>query len=548
MDRRRFAKPERQAGGQERSFCPRLSRKAFAAIAGSILAMAAGLAAVVGGEPDVNRSLDSTGTQSALKHRPNLVVFLIDDLGVMDTAVPSLTAGDGQPVEHPLNRFYRTPNLQRLAARGTRFSNFYAMSVCSPSRISLLTGQTSARHHTTQWIDPAQRNTGNFGPPDWNWSGLDPKTVTLPRLLQAAGYRTIHCGKGHFGPFDSPGADPTQLGFDLNIGGSAAGQPGSYYGADNFGNNPGPRQRWGVPALEADYGQDVFLTDALTRRFNAALRQAVAEQRPFFGYFAHYAVHAPFQRDPRFIGNYPGVSKELAAFGSLVEGVDQSLGEVLQQLEELDVAAETLIVFLGDNGTDAPRGDQAAISCAAPLRGKKGTHFEGGMRVPCLIAWAKPDPNHPLQRQWPIAAGRTLTQVAAIYDLTPTLLEAAIGSATGLPQPIDGCSLWAELAGTAAGRPADFLMHFPHEHRSSYFSVFRRGDWKLVYHWRRPEVERYELFDLARDPAESENLAAREPDQLRAMALALQQALAAAGAQHPRSDDGLTPLQLELPK
>ncbi|MFN5321962.1 MAG: sulfatase [Planctomycetota bacterium] len=506
-----------------------------------VLSFSADLFAAADEQP--NR-IDSGPSQA----RPHIIVFLIDDLGVMDTSVPFLVDPQGQPVKHPLNEFYRTPHLERLAGQGTRFSQFYAMSVCSPTRVSLLTGQTSARHRTTQWIDPAQRNAGRFDPVDWNWAGLKPDSVTLPRLLQQAGYRTIHCGKGHFGPFDSLGSDPTQLGFDLNIGGSAAGQPGSYYGKENFGNIPGPRERWGVPSLQAYHGQDLFLTEALTREFNRSLREAVANQSPFFGYFAHYAVHAPFQPDSRFIDHYPGVSKQLAAFGALVEGVDHSLGQVLAQLEESGVAEQTLIVFVGDNGSDSPRGDQNAISCAAPLRGKKGTHYEGGIRVPCLIAWAKPQPDHPLQKQWPIAQGKILEQVTAIYDLTPTLLQLATGSSAGLPQPTDGRSLWPELAGTAPQRDADFLMHFPHEHRSSYFSAFRRGDWKLVYHWLRPESERFELYNLAVDPAESTNLVEREGRQLEAMAKALQHALLQADAQPPLTEDRAIPLEFQLPR
>jgi|694.fasta_scaffold43042_2 arylsulfatase A-like enzyme len=479
--------------------------------------------------------------------KPNIVVFLIDDLGVMDTSVPFLTDEQGQPKSYPLNQFYRTPNLERLAEQGVRFSNFYAMSVCSPTRVSLMTGQTSARHHTTQWIDPAQANSGKFGPPQWNWKGLAANSVTLPRLLQQAGYRTIHCGKGHFGPFDSEGADPTKLGFDRNIGGSAAGQPGSYYGKENFGNNPGPRVRWGVPSLEKYHGQDLFLTEALTLEFNSALAEAVSDDKPFFGYFAHYAVHAPFQPDSRFVGNYPGQKKELAAFASLVEGMDDSIGKVVAQLERLGVAEQTLLVFLGDNGSDSPRGDQNAISCAAPLRGKKGTHYEGGMRAPCLVTWAKPISGHPLQEQWPIQRNVVCSQITAVYDIAPTLLELATGSTAGLPQPIDGRNLWPELAGAKPSSDISFLMHFPHEHRSNYFTVLRRGDWKLVYHWRRGPEQRTELFQLGRDPSESENLMSREPEQLRTMLHAMQQALDEAGAQLPLADDRVTALKIEIP-
>jgi arylsulfatase A-like enzyme len=514
----------------------------LAALLQSAVAIAAGLGS---GTEEGEAELFRAPTRPA--KLPNIVVFLIDDLGVMDTSVPFLTDDQGQANSYPLNQFYRTPNLERLAGKGVRFSNFYAMSVCSPTRVSLMSGQTSARHHTTQWIDPAQPNSGKFGPPQWNWKGLTSNSVTLPRLLKKSGYRTIHCGKGHLGPFDSEGSDPRNLGFDLNIGGSAAGQPGSYYGLENFGNNPGPRVRWGVPSLEKYHGQELFLTEALTREFNVAIADAASEGKPFFGYFAHYAVHAPFQPDPRFVGNYPGVSKELAAFGSLVEGVDDSLGKVLAQLDQLGVAEETLVVFLGDNGTDSPRGDQNAISCAAPLRGKKGTHYEGGMRAPCLITWAKVNSQSALQQQWPIEAGKVLPQITAVYDVTPTLLQLATGSTAELPQPSDGRSLWPELAGRAPAEEGSFLMHFPHEHRSSYFTVLRRGDWKLIYHWRRPPVERNELFDLSRDPAESQNLASREPEKLRAMLSELKEALEKSNAQPPLADDRVTALKIEIP-
>ena len=103
---------------------------------------------------------------------PNVVVFLVDDMGVMYTSLPFLTDADGSPKRYPLNDFYRTPSMERLAAGGVRFNNFYAMSVCSPTRISIMTGQNAARHHATNWINPAKNNRGPFGPPDWNWEGL----------------------------------------------------------------------------------------------------------------------------------------------------------------------------------------------------------------------------------------------------------------------------------------------------------------------------------------------------------------------------------------
>ncbi len=168
--------------------------------------------------------------------QPNIIVFLVDDMGVMDTSVPFLTDEAGRPKRYPLNDYYRTPNMQRLAERGIRFNNFYAMSVCSPTRISIMTGQNAARHQATNWINPDKNNRGPFGPPDWDWAGLDSHDVTLPRLLEEAGYRTIHVGKGHFGNRPSrKGPSPKNLGFDINIGGASFGSPGSYYGQQKFG-------------------------------------------------------------------------------------------------------------------------------------------------------------------------------------------------------------------------------------------------------------------------------------------------------------------------
>ncbi|MCA9081668.1 MAG: sulfatase-like hydrolase/transferase, partial [Planctomycetaceae bacterium] len=160
--------------------------------------------------------------------RPNIVVFLIDDMGVMDTSVPFLTDENGKPKRYPLNDYYRTPSMERLAAQGIRFNNFYAMSVCSPTRISIMTGQNAARHRTTNWINPDRDNGGPQGPPMWNWNGLSPEDVTLPGVLSKAGYQTMHVGKGHFAPRANPGADPANLGFDVNIAGASFGAPGSY--------------------------------------------------------------------------------------------------------------------------------------------------------------------------------------------------------------------------------------------------------------------------------------------------------------------------------
>ncbi|MFG0336043.1 MAG: sulfatase [Maioricimonas sp. JB049] len=489
----------------------------------------------------------------AAPERPNVVVFLVDDMGLMDTSVPFLTDADGKPEPHPLNGFYRTPNMERLAGQGIRFSNFYAMSVCSPTRVSIMTGQTSARHRTTNWIRPESNNAGPYGAPDWQWKGVTPAHQTLPALLQEAGYRTIHCGKGHFGPNDTHGEDPSNFGFDVNIAGCASGAPGSYYGTENFGHGKKGRERRAVPRLEKYHGEEIYLTEALTREVNAAISEAVEADQPFLAYMAHYAVHAPFQPDPRFAGNYSEQSERVAAFASMIEGMDKSLGDMLDHLEAVEVAEETLVFFVGDNATDAPLGPLHDVACAAPLRGKKGTHYEGGMRVPFIASWAAPNSDHPLQKQTPISGGRIVSDVGVVYDLFPTILAL---TDTEVPaderdRTIDGIDLTPTLTGTGNGPESrEFLMHFPHAHRSSYFTVFRKGDWKLVYHYR-PEKDaawgRYELFDLSEDRDESHNLAAERPDRLREMMTSMTVSLEEAGAQYPLANDRMSRLVPEMP-
>lgn len=452
---------------------------------------------------------------------PNVVVFLIDDMGLMDSSTPFLTDDEGAPQAYPLNRWYRTPAMDRLAEGGMRLSHFYSHSVCSPTRISLMTGQNAARHRTTTWIRPEKNNGGPFGPPDWNWQGLDRSSVTLPRLLREQGYRTIFVGKGHFGPLESDGADPRNLGFDVNIGGDCWGRPKSYYGRDHYGNHPKYENRYhAVPGLEAYHGTDVYLTEALTREALKEVDKAVSEKQPFFLYFAHYAVHSPFQADPRFADHYQQKSPRAQAFATMIEGIDRSLGDLTAWLEEQGVAEETVIFFLGDNGSDAPLGGKHDIASSAPLRGKKGTHLEGGVRVPFIASWAKPAEDHPLQRRLPIEANAIRSDVAACYDLFPTIAGLA-GAATPEGHQVDGQRLDALLAGEAdPSRQQVFLSHFPHPHNSDYFTTYRQGRWKVVYYYF-PEATRYELYDLESDPAETTNLAEEEPEQLRKMMSAM---------------------------
>lgn len=451
---------------------------------------------------------------------PNIIIFLVDDMGLMDTSVPFLTDTNGNSVKHPLNDYYKTPNMVQLAEQGIRFSNFYAHSVCSPSRISILTGQNSARHGVTNWIKSEDNNRNEYGPKNWNWKGLTKESATLPRILQQAGYKTIHVGKAHFGPFKSEGEDPLNLGFDINIAGSSIGEPGSYIGTEGFGHTGGNKTR-AVPGLDKYHGKDIFLTEALTLEANLAISKAKEEGKPFFLNMAHYAVHAPFYSDSRFEQNYKnsGKSEKVQAYATLIEGIDKSLGDILKHVKDLGLGENTLILFLGDNGSDAPLPIENDYSSSSPLKGKKGNHWEGGMRIPFIASWVTPNEDAFSQEKLPIARNSIQQQIGSILDLFPTLCQAAnVNPPEGII--LDGFNLQNQLMGKQNEmRDELFLNHFPHSHRSSYFTSLVKSDWKIIYHYQLPDNHqpRYELFNLKKDPFETNNLANKNPEQLKMM-------------------------------
>lgn len=416
-----------------------------------------------------------------------------------------------------------------------------------------MTGQNAARHHATNWINPRTNNRGPYGPPNWNWKGLNSKSVTLPRLLQKAGYRTIHVGKGHFGSDESAGAEPLNLGFDVNVAGASFGAPGSYYGEQNYGLGT-RRAHHAVPHLEKYHGTKTFLTEALTIEAKKRVSDAVKAKKPFYLYMAHYAVHAPFESDRRFADKYrdSGKPKNAQAFATLIEGMDKSLGDLLDHFNELGVAENTLVFFLGDNGSDAPLGHQHAVACAAPLRGKKGAHYEGGMRVPLIAAWARVDPDNNHQKRLSIPSGVIQQQVASVEDLFPTI-NAIAGVELPKGHVVDGSNLATLVTRRRdPSREEVFLMHYPHSpHRSDYFTVYRNGDWKVIYHFFPSKASggsHYQLFNLAKDPFESTNLASAEPERLGSMMQELAASLDKHGALYPVSkQDGRTPLKPILP-
>ena len=479
---------------------------------------------------------------AAAQEKPNIIVFLVDDMGLMDTSVPFDTSPDGRAIPHPLNSWYHTPNMERLAQQGIRFSTFYAQSVSSPSRTSLMTGQNAARHRTTNWINSESNNRTTYGPQEWNWDGLSRSDLTYPYILQQAGYRTIHIGKAHFGRIGSEGEDPRNVGFDVNIGGNSIGQPGNYYGEWGYGWIQGNKAR-AVPGLQEYHGSETFLSDALTLEAIKEIDKARQEGKPFYLNLAHYAVHAPFEADKRFIGRYSnsGKGEQAEAFATLIEGMDKSLGDIMDNLEEMGIAENTLIFFLGDNGGDAPLGGASDYGSSAPLRGKKGSEYEGGVRVPFIAAWAKPDSDNKFQQDYPIAQNAVQTQMGTIMDLYPSILSAA-GVDTPKGHILDGSDLKRLLKGKKDIRHRRyFLMHFPHgEHRANYFTTYRKGPWKLIYYYNpeTPEGTSYKLYNLKKDPYETTELSGSRIRKVRRMINAMRRQLKKENALYPTDAEG----------
>jgi len=468
---------------------------------------------------------------------PNIVLFLVDDMGWQDTSVPFHTEAT------EFNRRYRTPHLEQLAKAGMKFTQAYACSVCSPTRVSLMTGLNAARHRVTNWTLRKNGSNDRGHPqlafPLWNVNGLSPepgieRTVhakALPAYLREAGYRTIHAGKAHFGAIGTPGSDPRNVGFDVNIAGHAAGGPGSFLGKQNFSAAwRGGDRVWDVPGLEKYHGKEIFLTEALTIEANKAVDQAVADGEPFFLYMSHYAVHVPFAVDSRFYQKYrdAGLNHTEAMYAAMVEGMDKSLGDILANVERHGLSDETIVLFMSDNGGLSAHGRGGKPHTHnKPLSSGKGSAHEGGVRVPLLVSW--PSVTEP---------GAVCQQPVIIEDLFPTVLEmAGLSSITQLGGVVDGRSFVNLLRGDPdqAREDRPLVWHFPNNWGPQGpgigpSSAIRLGDWKLIYYH---QSRRYELFNLARDLGEQTNLVEQQPDVRDRLAGELAEYLISVDAQMP---------------
>ncbi len=447
------------------------------------------------------------------KKRPNVIFILADDLGWMDTSVYG-------------SRYYRTPNLERLARRGMRFTSAYAANpLCSPTRASILTGlypgrlrfTTPAGHLRQEVLDPklpAQAPPHQKAVTPQTCTRLPHDYYTLAEALKDGGYRTAHFGKWHLGwePYL-----PESQGFEWNRPGGSYPGPPSYlspYKIPAFPNGPAGEH----------------IDDRLTQEAIQWLRQN--RDRPFFLNYWLFSVHAPFQGKPDLIEASrqridPSDPQRNPVMAAMVEAMDGAVGKLLDAIEELGLGPDTLIVFASDNGGNMYSVVEGGPPTSNhPLRGGKATIYEGGTRTPLIVAW----PGR-------VKPGTQSDVVVSSIDFYPTLLEAT-GLAARPGQQFDGISLLPVLRGAPRLEREALFCHFPHytPATGNLPSVWvRRGDWKLIRFFADgpKQEDRFELYHLAEDLGETRNRAAEMPERLRELNALIDRHLKETGALVP---------------
>jgi arylsulfatase A-like enzyme len=420
---------------------------------------------------------------------PNIVFLFIDDMGWRDVGFMGST-------------FYETPHIDRLARGGMIFTNAYANAPnCAPTRACLMSGQYGPRHGVyTVGSSTRGKAKGRRLIPVENHTTLPTETITLAESLKAAGYATCHLGKWHLG--GDPGTKPGGQGFDVNVGGNHAGHPRTYFS---------PYRNPDIP----DGPESEYLTDRLS---DEAVRFIDDHKDgPFFLYLTHYAVHTPLQAKKELIEKYkkkePSGGHDHPVYAAMIESVDRGIGRILHRLDDLGLADDTLVVFFTDNGGCGGYAELGIkgleITSQAPLKGGKGTLYEGGIRVPMAVRWPGRVPPG------------TRCEVPVIgLDFYPTLLEAA-GAKPPDGQVLDGASLVPLMTQKGNLKRDAIYWHFPAylqggggTWRTTPGGVIRAGDWKLIEYF---EDGRLELYNLRDDIGETTNLADRKPDKAKAL-------------------------------
>ena len=438
-------------------------------------------------------SLSTVSTDTA---KPNVVMVLIDDFGWVDLGCYGST-------------FHETPNIDRLAQRGLRFTNAYAACpVCSPSRAAIMTGKYPARLHLTDWLPGRSDHPSQKLLRPSIRQQLPLEENTLAEALKPVGYATASLGKWHLGgkPFW-----PEHQGFDLNVGGTETGSP------------PGGYFRFHTPNLKARSDQE-YLTDRLTEEAVRFIQEH--RDQPFFLYLAHYAVHIPLQAKKELEAKYQSKPKKESTqnnpiYAAMIQSVDEGVGKIFQTLDHLKIADRTVVIFTSDNGgLSVKEGPHTPATSNAPLKTGKGYLYEGGIRVPLIIAF--PGVTRP---------GTVCDVPVSGQDLYPTIL-AMVGASPSPGQVIDGESLLPLLKGNGALRRDALYWHYPHysNQGGKPGGAIHKGDLKLIEWYEDGKVE---LYDVKRDIGEQHDLANERPEQVARLRNQLARWRKSVGAQMP---------------
>lgn len=457
-------------------------------------------------------SLDARAQTNEVE-RPNVVFFLADDLGWTG-----------------LNCFgsdlYETPNLDRLAADGMKFTNAYAAcTVCSPTRASVMTGMYPARLHCTDFIAGQNRPYAKLRIPDWT-KKLDSRYVTIAEALKKVGYRTAHVGKWHLSGkgAEAKGTDPQSQGFDVSIP-----------------RPPGTKGYYLKKGTTSKQGTN-YLTDWLTDKACEFINDE-KQKEPFFLYLAYHVPHTPIQGRKDLVDYFARKVDGKAThtnpvFAAMVKSLDQSVGRVLDAIQKRGLTGKTVIIFTSDNGGLTQRyGKREGFTENLPLRRGKGSAYEGGVRVPTIIRWPGIT-----------KAGSVCEEPIMTIDYYPTLLD--LLKIKGDPkhnQSIDGRSIQRLLKDPSARIDRSLYWHYPHYHAGGDgpYSAIRDGKYRLIeFH----EDSTVRLYDLAKDIGEKTDLAQTMQKKADALRSQLHQWRKAVGAQMPTINPDYDPKRANLLK
>ncbi len=440
---------------------------------------------------------------AAQTNRLNVVLILADDLGWKDL---SCYGSD----------FYQSPNIDKLARDGIRFTQSYsACTVCSPTRAAIMTGKYPARLHITDWIPGQMPENPKLLVPDWT-KYLPLEETTIADAFHSAGYATASIGKWHLG---GPPYYPDKHGFDINIAGTEAAQPTTYFAPYNIATLP-----------EGPKGE--YLTDRLGDEALKFIEQH--KDKPFFLYFPHFAVHLPIQAKADMIqkyraGKHSGQTQTNEIYAAMIESLDETVGRIRGKLDELKLADHTIVVFASDNGGRVP------TTSNLPLRVGKGSCYEGGTRVPLIVYW--PGVTKP---------GNVCDTPVISMDLYPTLLEMA-GLRKAATKAIDGVSLVPLLRQNGQLQRDAIFWHYPHYQHyqlggTTPYSAIHAGDFKLIEF---VDDMRVELYNLREDIGEQHNLAEKMPSKVEKLRNRLHAWRKEVGAQMPAANPNYDPSKPE---